>query len=137
MRQTLFIHACGLQFLWTGYEDKVLDTGAVCAGFALGSNMIANCSNTTVYVGVTIFALCGPDGVLIGSCHQVLVSHWCRPFSSRSLAHCKSSSYVSCCDFGVHGDCSQGSTVSDQCEEASYAVLLFLATAVRSTERDG
>ena len=37
------------------------------AGFALGSNMIAFCSNTTVYVGVTIFALCGPVGVLVGS----------------------------------------------------------------------
>ena len=32
---------------------------------------------------------------------------------------------------------SQGSTASDQCEEAPYAVLLCLATAVRSTERDG
>ena len=37
-----------------------------------------------------------------GSC-QFLESDLC----SRSLAHCKSSSYVSCCDFGVHGDCSQ------------------------------
>ena len=27
-----------------------------------GSNMIAICSNMTVYVGVTIFALCGPVG---------------------------------------------------------------------------
>ena len=37
------------------------------------------------------------------------------------LAQCKSSSLTSCCDFGVHCDCSQGSTASDQCEEASYA----------------
>ena len=28
--------------------------------------MIAICSNTTVYVGVTIFALCGPVGVSVG-----------------------------------------------------------------------
>ena len=35
-----------------------LKTGGL-AGFALGSNKIANSSNTTVYVGVTIFALCG------------------------------------------------------------------------------
>ena len=28
--------------------------------------MIANCSNTTVYVGATIFALCGPVAVLVG-----------------------------------------------------------------------
>ena len=28
--------------------------------------MIDLCSNTTVYVGVTIFALCGPVGVLVG-----------------------------------------------------------------------
>ena len=35
---------------------------------------------------------------------------------------------MSCCDFGVHGDCSQGSTASDQCEEASYAVLLCFCT---------
>ena len=39
---------------------------AICFGFALGSNMIAICSNTTVYVGVTIFALGGPVGVLVG-----------------------------------------------------------------------
>ena len=37
------------------------------AGFALGSNMIASCSNTTVYVGVTIFALCSPVGMMVGS----------------------------------------------------------------------
>ena len=36
------------------------------AGFALGSTMIATCSNTTVYVGVIIFALCGPVGVSVG-----------------------------------------------------------------------
>ena len=30
---------------------------------SLGSNMIAICSNTTVYVWVTIFALCGHVGV--------------------------------------------------------------------------
>ena len=35
-------------------------------GAALGSNMIAICSSTTVNVGVTIFALCGPVGVLVG-----------------------------------------------------------------------
>ena len=28
--------------------------------------MIAICSNTAVYVGVTILALCGPVGVLVG-----------------------------------------------------------------------
>ena len=39
---------------------------AICFGFALGSNMIANCSNTTVFVGVTIFALRGPVGVVVG-----------------------------------------------------------------------
>ena len=37
------------------------------AGFALGSNMVASCSNTTVYVGVTIFALCSPVGMMVGS----------------------------------------------------------------------
>ena len=66
------------------------------------------------------------DGLMPpGSC-QFLESDLC----SRSLAHCKSSSYVSFCDFAVHGDFSQGCTASDQCEEASYAVSLFLATAV-------
>ena len=49
---------------------------AICFGFALGSNMIAICSNKTVYVRVTIFALGGPVGVLIvsmlpGSCQQL------------------------------------------------------------------
>ena len=34
-----------------------LKTGGL-AGFALGSNKIGNSSNTTVHVGVTIFALC-------------------------------------------------------------------------------
>ena len=29
--------------------------------------MITNCSNMTVYVGVTIFASCCPDGTLAGS----------------------------------------------------------------------
>ena len=42
-----------------------LKTGGL-AGFALGSNKTANSSNTTVYVGVTIFALCGLVGVLVG-----------------------------------------------------------------------
>ena len=42
-----------------------LKTGGL-AGFALGSNKIANCSNTTVYVGVTMFALMLPVGVLVG-----------------------------------------------------------------------
>ena len=34
----------------------------------------------TAYVGVTIFALCGPVGVLIGSCHLILVSSWSQTF---------------------------------------------------------
>ena len=42
-----------------------LKTGGL-AGFALGSNMVAICSNTTVYVAVTVFALCGPVAVLAG-----------------------------------------------------------------------
>lgn len=37
------------------------------AGFALGSNMIASCCNTTVYVGVSVFALCSPIGMFVGS----------------------------------------------------------------------
>ena len=38
----------------------------VTAGFALGSNMMANCGNTTAFVGVTIFASCCalPDLIL-------------------------------------------------------------------------
>ena len=32
-----------------------------------GSQDLFGISNTTVYVGVTIFALCGPVGVLVGS----------------------------------------------------------------------
>ena len=140
-------------------------------GFPLGSNMLANCSNTTVYVGVTIsqlfqFRFAGRRRGTVflsatGVGHLFVVasstflysarlrslvspslpcaSCWrvdrlmppgsCQPLesdlSSQSLAHCKSSSYVSCCDFGVHGDCSQGCTASDQCEEASYAVVCF------------
>ena len=42
----------------------VEDRWACC--FALGSNKIANSSNTIVYVGVTIFVLCGLVGVLVG-----------------------------------------------------------------------
>ena len=50
----------------------------------------------------------------LGSC-QFLESDLC----SRSLAHCKSSTYVSFCDFVVHGDCSQGCTASHRFEKAS------------------
>ena len=42
-----------------------LKTGGL-AGFVLGSNMIAICSNTSVYVCVTIFALVLLVGVLVG-----------------------------------------------------------------------
>jgi len=37
------------------------------AGFALGSNMMASCSNSVLYVGVSIFALCSPIGMFVGS----------------------------------------------------------------------
>ena len=33
--------------------------------FVMESNILAYCSNTTAYVGVSIFALCGHVGVLI------------------------------------------------------------------------
>ena len=36
------------------------------AGFALGSNMIAVCSNTTVYVGVTIFPCAVLSACVVG-----------------------------------------------------------------------
>ena len=49
--------------LWCPWQ---LRPDLFAAGFALGSNTTANCSNTTVYVCVTIFALCGPVGVLVG-----------------------------------------------------------------------
>ena len=53
----------------------VMKTGAL-AGFALCSNMTAICSNSSVYVGFTIFALCGHVVVLIvsrlpGSCQPL------------------------------------------------------------------
>ena len=61
-----------------------LKTGGL-AGFVLGSNMIAVCSNTSVYVGVTIFALVLPVGVLVG--FVVLASHWSRTFDRRCERH--------------------------------------------------
>ena len=57
------------------------------AGFALGSNMIAICSNTTVYVGVTIFALCWSALRLPGSC---------QPLESESLIEVASGTFLYC-----------------------------------------
>ena len=36
-------------------------------GFALGSNVQASCTNTTVHVGVAIFAVCSPVGMVVGT----------------------------------------------------------------------
>ena len=54
--------------------------------------MIAICSNTSVYVGVTIFALCGHFGVLIvsrlpGSCQPLESDYSSRSRAPRSSAH--------------------------------------------------
>ena len=57
-----------------------MKTGAL-AGFALCSNMTAICSNTSVHVGFTIFALCGHAGVLIVSS----LPGSCQPLESESL----------------------------------------------------
>ena len=51
-----------------------------------------------------------------------------------SLAQCKSSSHMSCCDFGVPDDCSQEYTASGQCEEASFA-FCFGAGTLTSCQR--
>ena len=56
------------------------------AGFALRSNIIAICSNTTVCVGVTIFAFCWSALRLPGSC---------QPLESESLIEVASGTFVS------------------------------------------
>ena len=54
--------------------------------------MLAYCSNTTVYVGVTIFSLCGPVGVQFGieRCFSdkpsLFIRHMGVPYASRFLS---------------------------------------------------
>ena len=55
--------------LWCPWQ---LRPDLFAAGFALGSNTTANCSNTTVYVGVTIFALCDHGVVLVVEATRIL-----------------------------------------------------------------
>ena len=55
---TRFLSATGVGHLIAVASGTFLCSHKGLAGFALECNMIANCSNTTVYVGVTIFALC-------------------------------------------------------------------------------
>ena len=54
--------------VWCLWQLRALATFAHkgLAGFALGSNMIAICINTSAYIGVTIFSFCGLVGVLVG-----------------------------------------------------------------------
>ena len=54
---TRFWSATGVGFLIEAASGTFLYSHKGLAGFALASNMIANCRNTTAYVGVTIFAL--------------------------------------------------------------------------------
>ena len=61
-----FLSATGVGLLIAVASGTFLCSHKGLAGFALESNMIATCSNTTVYVGVIIFALCGPVGVSVG-----------------------------------------------------------------------
>ena len=63
---TRFLPATGVGLLIAVASGTFLHSHKGLAGFALGSNLVANCSNESVHVGVTIFALCGPVGVLIG-----------------------------------------------------------------------
>ena len=76
----VFVFLAGLHRVANSSGRRFLSfvDGILCNLFWLfsGANMIAICSNTTVYVRVTIFALDGPVGVLIasmlpGSCQQL------------------------------------------------------------------
>ena len=55
---TRFFSATGVGLLIVVASGMFLCSHKGLAGFAPGSNMIAICSNTTVYGGVSIFALC-------------------------------------------------------------------------------
>ena len=56
-----FLPAAGVGLLFAVASSTFLHSHKELAGFALESNMIANCSNMTVYVDVTFFAKLGEE----------------------------------------------------------------------------
>ena len=71
-----------------------------------------------------------PVRVLKGSCHQVVVSHWSRTFDHGHLLIASRAPKCRVAILVSTETAAKDALLLDQCEEASYAVLLFLATPV-------
>ena len=94
LETTRFLSATGVGFLIAVASATFVCAHKGLAGFVLESKMTAYCSNTTAYVGVTIFALCWSALSLPGSC-QPLESEFLIAVASgtceRLLVHIKES----------------------------------------------